>query len=343
MCSGESASRTLRTYVRNRVAATRRSSEGAHKVREFGIVAGMGSIAQTVLDQMERELAKPYLHDAQDRPLFHYTDSHGLLGLMRDRQIWATHFRHLNDREELIIGERLALEEGRRLAEESPAESARRVVFEQRVKLSELNVYVASMSEEGDLLSQWRAYGANGSGYSIGFQSFRLPQSDEQEGHLAVSLMRRQYDEGAFRSTVADTLKEVADGFEKYLQAYARNEEETSELLFKAVSICLRRIATIVPRLKNPAFREEREWRIVAIPMEAYESTLVRFRGSSRGVLMYVPVDLADDGVPMNIVRLNVGPTQDPENGLRAARMLLRAMNYDGDKLVAASKVPYRG
>src|SRR5205085_10103226 len=42
-------------------------------------------------------------------------------------------------------------------------------------------VYVASFCENGDLLSQWRAYGAFGGGYAVGFSSIGLYGSEDNE------------------------------------------------------------------------------------------------------------------------------------------------------------------
>jgi hypothetical protein len=33
--------------------------------------------------------------------LFHYTDANGLLGILRSRSLWATHFQSLNDTSEM--------------------------------------------------------------------------------------------------------------------------------------------------------------------------------------------------------------------------------------------------
>ena len=50
-------------------------------------------------------------------PLYHYTDSNGLLGIMRSRRLWATHSQYLNDASEFLyassVMKQVAAEAGR--------------------------------------------------------------------------------------------------------------------------------------------------------------------------------------------------------------------------------------
>jgi hypothetical protein len=65
----------------------------------------------TVVEQMMRELEELVPPPAQD-PLppvqYHYTTRPGLLGMLKNGCVWATNYRHLNDRTELSAGEDIA-------------------------------------------------------------------------------------------------------------------------------------------------------------------------------------------------------------------------------------------
>ena len=37
-----------------------------------------------------------------DGPLFHYTNQYGFLGIVNNREIWASHTQYLNDQKEYI-------------------------------------------------------------------------------------------------------------------------------------------------------------------------------------------------------------------------------------------------
>jgi hypothetical protein len=57
---------------------------------------------------MNREQLPP-AHDEPSGTLYHYTDAYGLQGILRSKQVWATEFRHMNDRNELREGEEIAV------------------------------------------------------------------------------------------------------------------------------------------------------------------------------------------------------------------------------------------
>src|SRR5450759_3987905 len=108
--------------------------------------------------------------------LFHYTDSNGLLGILRSEVFWATNVQYLNDSSELayciaLIRDRL---ERKKIAVSRNALSptAKLFVAAQNTfnPFPNLTVYVSCFCEEGDLLSQWRGYGHAGGGYAIGIQ-----------------------------------------------------------------------------------------------------------------------------------------------------------------------------
>lgn len=113
--------------------------------------------------------------------LFHYTNAAGLLGILKGHSFWATDYRFLNDAQEAVYARDIFIEEVE--AVENPALQPGHPVHDDPAAfapafnefkeslIQELNspsrpVYVTCFCESGDLLSQWRAYGA-GHGYAI--------------------------------------------------------------------------------------------------------------------------------------------------------------------------------
>src|SRR5690349_5290875 len=109
--------------------------------------------------------------DPQTKPLFHYTDAVGFSGIVQERVIRATHFEFLNDSEETRLGERTIKNALEWLAQHEGGPAARlasRLCDDWHTALTDVaDVYVASFCEDGDTLSQWRAYAQDGAGYSI--------------------------------------------------------------------------------------------------------------------------------------------------------------------------------
>src|SRR5215207_4115315 len=108
--------------------------------------------------------------------LFHYTSATGLFGVLESGNIWATKIQYLNDNSELQLAFDYIRAEIRR---------QRKGVGKTRDKdftdmlftldtTANTNVGVASFTEMGDQLSQWRGYCEIGKGYSIGFNGAKL-------------------------------------------------------------------------------------------------------------------------------------------------------------------------
>lgn len=119
--------------------------------------------------------------------LYHYSAPAGLAGIVQSKGIWATDFRFTNDSEELTTGEKTILQGVGDAATSAPNDDARvllnrlRRSLEEKAPTSEesLRFFVASFTENGNQLSQWRAYGADGAGYSLGFRRSALKEIAE--------------------------------------------------------------------------------------------------------------------------------------------------------------------
>ena len=105
--------------------------------------------------------------------LYHYTTQQGLLGIINDKEIWATHTQYLNDVREFHQATELMRKELWSMLNESPVpENAAILRHMQRAlgkAIETANVCVCSFSGKGDSLSQWKSYGGGTSGFAIGF------------------------------------------------------------------------------------------------------------------------------------------------------------------------------
>ncbi len=102
--------------------------------------------------------------------LYHYTSQQGLIGIVSADELWATDIRYLNDSSEFTYAVQLAYKALREWKHTDLAYyQAFRKLAEERLRESGSSILVASLSEEGDLLSQWRGYCSPGPGFAIGF------------------------------------------------------------------------------------------------------------------------------------------------------------------------------
>jgi hypothetical protein len=312
----------------------------------------MTTNTQALLDQMERELHEPRRDAVPGGPLFHYTDGAGLLGIIRERQIWATHYAHVKDTEELVAGERIVDDVAARLLRETLADSPAEWLLGNFVRLHQskaqnlspiADVYVASFSAQGNDLSEWRGYAADGAGYSIGLGAFHLPKGDESAADFSLMLAKCEYDRERFEEAVAQVLTAVVTGFEKYVRVYSVGPEMFNALMTHAASLALRRVALLVPAFKDAAFAHEEEWRLVAMPRRGREAKVVRFRSARNGIVPYIPIALSDADKPLALTRIYIGPRQHPDAGRKAVSSFLAANGYDDEGLAVSSGISYRG
>ena len=114
--------------------------------------------------------------------------------------------------------------------------------------------YIACFSEMGDLLSQWRAYGDDGKGVAIGFEvkiSEGLPVTYEGMQGVNDSLKIRNvvYDYDVQRKLVDEIIHNALQD------------------VFTNVPSWVNSLKLLSYVYKHPAFREEKEWRIIHTPL----------------------------------------------------------------------------
>lgn len=301
-----------------------------------------------LLERIEAELAPTVERARFDGSIFHYTDGAGFQGIVQSRQIWATHYLHLNDSTELSIGESEVQAIAAALASDRSLSEPQKWLLTNFCALHETNtlskvvdIFVASFSAAENDLSQWRAYGADGSGYCLGFSRFPLPTSDAPAAQLVFWLVECEYDAAAFRAKARSALLALAQAFERHA-SLLYSLESFKAIGAKVISLMFRHVGALVPRLKHPAFRGEREWRLIAAPMRGHETSLINYRPSRFGLVPYIAIDLAEDDQLLALTNVIVGPTLDPGAGCNSTKAFLRKYGYSDDRIVRSSQIPFR-
>lgn len=305
--------------------------------------------------------------------LHHYTTAGGLTGILQSAELFATHYAFLNDATEgkrfRAVAEREVEAKLAEFAEDEANGSMKPVAKQVAAALGrELTLdpyfdhYVSCLSESGDLLSQWRGYGSNGTGYSIGFQRSALEDRyDGRECLIAPCI----YNEEQQQALVNDIFKYV---YAHVRRAWIKGNRIQNEETLVEAGVSLHWMILITGAfIKDPNFREEREWRLVALrpslrhlqnhgaslpeqmqfTREQLHTSLdeVRSRITPGGPVPYVAIPLwdsseEDDECP--IVQLTIGPSPMPDERKDAARLLLFQQDLDETVDVECSEIPYR-
>ena len=115
--------------------------------------------------------------------------------------------------------------------------------------------YFCCFSESFDLLSQWRAYGNDGQGVAIGFNTKLLSKIDDMYSYDFVKIIYNQ-------KSVLKNIQEYMEGHLKYMfENLSEKEQNPTDILFNLAPI----ITPILQErfaFKHPKFSEEREWRL---------------------------------------------------------------------------------
>ncbi len=295
------------------------------------------------------EVSKKYLGLTTDRPLYHYTSQEGLMGILRDGWIWATHILHLNDYSEYVH----ALEITKSIAESriKTAEGGHRVYYSgvlaatsALIAARPTETYVAAFCEEKDAMTLWRSYCPENGGYAFGFD-WRKNTDDR------IVLGKCIYNDDDKRSVLEEQLDgcEVMDA-QKVRDAFAaRNDpidDGTSDEHARALGFSAE-LNFAAAFFKHSSFEDEREWRAV-LHQRTDWSVKELFRPGRTQLIRYSTISLVE-GEVLPVQDIVVGPTPYPEPAALAVRRYVRALNKEENRHfrieygdVIRSKAPFR-
>jgi hypothetical protein len=281
-----------------------------------------------------------------DRPgrntLFHYTDLGGLIGILSNDDLWLTNCRFSNDEGEMSLGYAIAkgvIEDELRTA---PAEN--KDFLQDLHDLLDANspddVYICCFCDEDNLLSQWRGYGANGTGVSIEIDAKKFSWATGPDMPLGVMrLWQVDYDQEKQKGMVRHAIQ--------FGLAAPGDVKERAQMAADAIKF-------FIPTFKDRDFREEREWRLIFTPgpnctvgpqFRVGRQMLVpyySFRGLLQSASAMLPGAPADELKKLPIRHVLVGPSPRGALNKESVRMLLATRDY-GEIAVDISKTSYRG
>ena len=190
--------------------------------------------------------------------IYHYCSTDTFMNIIKKKQLWLTDISKMDDS-----------------AEENWAFSLIKSVYEDNKNTSEIypqdcfegvaksltacsRKFISCFSEEADILSQWRAYADDGAGFSMGFSVEKLKVTkniinfdDHPSDPTKIYLLKVLYEQDKQKEFISRCIKRVAES--------PGEEPYQSDNVLPNYAIAL----------KNPAFAEEKEWRLV-LPVNTY-------------------------------------------------------------------------
>ena len=191
-----------------------------------------------------------------------------------------------------------------------------------------VETYVASYSTKHDLLSQWRSYSGGTVGYCLGLATNGIATIDDTTPLLEPVI----YKDSLAQQVIARMVNRV----DKYLQNNQFGEVEVGFLL----GIVGGTLANLACTIKHPKFEEENEYRQFYQPGATSLQLEKKFRNGRFGITPYVEVPFTEEGrLPLQSV--TIGPCQDAELEMYAAKMLLEKHSYTNVEFLV-SEIPLR-
>ena len=260
-----------------------------------------------------------------DRFIYHYTSATALENIVRSRSLYLSDVSAMNDTAEVSLA--FDMVEGMLTSHGGKYDlnylGAVRSVVDLARTATLFPLFVASFCEDGDLLSQWRAYGPQ-QGFALGFDRVALAQAwssgNDGESDLNQVLYSHTPQANEFLETRLVEIFEAAPVSPQQHVNLARG------------------LRQYVPLIKHEAFKEEREWRVIYMPSQPGEGKARAVPG--RGLLHFV-----GRAFPVSaLYEVVVGPGPMQEAQLSAVRALLGPGAALGDHhvVVTKSRIPYR-
>ena len=298
--------------------------------------------------------------------LYHYTDVHGLEGMLKNFTMWLSDAAFMNDplegtwvhhrasalAKEVMGDSALAAQ----TLEQIDAQLAAPDLWDESIRTeaepSPLSwaamdeafrpAFIASFTEAGDLLSQWRGYGAGGSGVSIGFDLKKLDLSlveHAPERKVRPKVIRVEYNQETQDREISWIMNEAKKVYDKHIEVLTSNSD-AADYFTKCLYHPLRdAFYDMKWEFKSPHYSEEREWRIVVNPVIIRHGLT---RVSNGHIVPYMEMPLPQTASkPINrlaIEHIVLGPRCQPLV-IRGIRGLLTNLCYP---LVERSKLALR-
>lgn len=285
-----------------------------------------------------------FFNEVPEHLLFHYTSIESLLKIQSSEALFASHGYYLNDSQELLYGCGALRREVVRRMEESVERRSEEDVRFFRCLLRWLDsfsggypIFIFSLSQQPDLLSQWRSYTRHGKGVAFGFSPQRMQSI--LASNLGFRLARCLYTKEQHEHLVRVLLEMCLVSLDQHRAENERplNDDQMRSFLEQYRGDFLRVMAII----KHEAFSEEQEWRLISPYFPRLSDCDLKFREGAAMLVPYIEVKLPQEQEPNLLFDIVVlGPSKHPNLAMSALSAFLfksRACSH-----VRNVNIPYR-
>lgn len=290
---------------------------------------------------MLKDIIQTLYVESPSQDLYHYTSIDGLLGIVKDKSLWATEIKYLNDSKEFSYFVDLMSEKARFMIDRGGEfEVAVATQIQSWINdwfIDGALIFTTSFTERGNVLSQWRGYCEHGKGVSLGFDASEISSCAQRS---SFKLGRCIYDRERHRTLADQVVTRLIDAAAKNGQDLNFHPSQRYYSTFQAAASDIIQIAVL---MKHPAFEEEKEWRCVSEPITNYVDAPIEYRSGRVSLIPFIRFPLPVVNNALAVQTAIVGPSPNPELAFNGISRFLSKYTKTGRTLrIVACQIPYR-
>jgi hypothetical protein len=279
-----------------------------------------------------------------DTDLYHYTESAGFYGILSNKTMWATHIQFLNDSSEFHHALKMILNRINQAIDENSDGHIVKMLLAIKKLVGNIvpNTFIISFSENRDVLSQWRGYCPNG-GYNIAFSPKAWDRLLEKNSY---SIVKCQYEEDDQLILVNSLVESAIVAFPTFdpkpfiKNPYVTYTQEDMPRFFASFWFW-NRTQKLATAIKNRAFKEEGEWRLIGGLKVAKIGHNTRMKGSLLVPYQNFSIDL-DGSLNHVVTGVTIGPNPNADLAQFGVNAFRFQCGITTPLDVVQSQVPYR-
>ncbi|MBF4471085.1 DUF2971 domain-containing protein [Flavobacterium sp. HJJ] len=279
-------------------------------------------------------LIKRYFRPRKNDLIYHYCSAETFHSICTNNTVRFSDLFSMNDFLEIHWGYQIWQKAANEIFDEVTEEFLNKV--DEIISGSSLsfNFLASCFSLEGDVLSQWRAYADDGNGYCIGFDARHILG-------LPSTPLKVLYDEKKQIAEIIDILRKIYK-----FESEAKEDERYGKDFFEICAL----LSADLTSFKNPAFKEEKEVRLIHILTfeesntylklvdkggtyfgEDYDGQEVKFRMAKNLPIPYIDFNFINKNGDNPIKEVILGPKNDSR--LTAIAVYLETLGIPNVKL----------
>jgi hypothetical protein len=262
--------------------------------------------------------------------LYHYTSQSGLLGIIANKKLWASHIFFQNDGSEFTYGKEQFYQY---ISSYFPQifDNCNDIIpqIEEWISFFDNPLFTTSFSESRISLNQFRSYCKTKSGFSIGFDVNKIREK------LLYSNYQCQLVKCVY------TIEEQQKIIEEIVKKTIADKKLKNETDDDYISYIAAKIIHFSPIFKHSTFIEENEWRLVFDYINPVRNNYC-FRPSESFIIPYleIPIDICEV-----IGEIIIGPTPQKDLAILSTKELLKNNGFENSeafKNITYCELPYR-